>query len=79
MAKPRFRRYRWTECHDEAAGGACHVYVVGQDVILEAILEHHDVVVRDRAADQCAHGASREEVAAVLRNYSDSRDFFELE
>ena len=55
------------------------MYVVGQDVILEAILEHHDVVVRDRAADQCAHGASREEVAAVLRNYSDSRDFFELE
>ena len=32
------------------------VYLVGQDVVLEAILEHHDVVVRDRAADQCAHG-----------------------
>ena len=32
------------------------VHLLRQDVILEAALEHHDVVVGDGAADQCAHG-----------------------
>ena len=33
------------------------VQLVRKDVILEAIAEHHDGVVRDRTADECAHGA----------------------
>ena len=33
-----------------------HVRLVGQDVPREAVGEHHDGVVRERAADQRAHG-----------------------
>ena len=36
-------------------GHAEHVHLVRQDVILELILEHHDGVVSERAADQGAH------------------------
>jgi hypothetical protein len=32
------------------------VQLVGQDMVLEAVAEHHDGVVGDRAADQRAHG-----------------------
>ncbi len=35
-----------------------YVDLLGQDVLPETALEHHDVVVRDRAADQDAHGVS---------------------
>src|SRR6266852_1665191 len=35
-----------------------YVDLFGQDVLPETAVEHHDVVVRDRAADQSAHGAS---------------------
>ena len=35
-----------------------HVELVGQDVVLEAILEDHDVIDRDRARDQDRHAAS---------------------
>ncbi len=33
-----------------------HVHLVGQDVILEAIVEHHDVVIGNRTANQSCHG-----------------------
>ena len=32
-----------------------HVHLVGQDVVLELILEHHDGVVGERTADQSRH------------------------
>src|SRR5258708_5852107 len=35
-----------------------YVDLFGQDVLPETALEYHAVVVRDRAADQSAHGAS---------------------
>ena len=31
------------------------VHLVGQDVVLELVLEHHDGVVGERTADQCRH------------------------
>jgi hypothetical protein len=32
------------------------VYLVGQDVVREAVREHHDVIERDGAGDQDRHG-----------------------
>ena len=34
--------------------------LVGKDVVLEAAVEHHDVVVGHRAADEGTHGSSHE-------------------
>jgi hypothetical protein len=39
-------------------GHVQYVDLFGQDVLPETPLEHHDVVVRDRSADQSAHGVS---------------------
>ncbi|MNC89462.1 hypothetical protein D3C83_54010 [compost metagenome] len=36
-------------------GDVQDVQLVGQDVVLETVAEHHDGVVGDRAADQRAH------------------------
>ena len=36
------------------------VDLVGQDVMLEAVVEHHDGVVRDGSADQGVHGCAYE-------------------
>ena len=35
---------------------AQHMHLVRQDVILEAIVEHHDVVIGNRTANQSCHG-----------------------
>src|SRR5205823_2679209 len=35
-----------------------HVRLLGKDVARKAVRKHHDGVVRERAADQCAHGRS---------------------
>ena len=33
-----------------------HVYLVGQDVLLELVGEHHDGVVGERSTNECRHG-----------------------
>ena len=42
------------------------VDLVGQDVVAEAVVEHHDGVVGDRAADQCAHGRNPDKSGAII-------------
>ncbi len=52
-----------------------HVHLVGQDVVLELVLEHHDGVVGQRAADQCRHRSFRMKGWPSGRTARDCRRF----